>query len=442
MPGRAYHAHVATDFPQEPPADPPEPSGLVLTPFRGVRYAPEKVSDLAAVTAPPYDLIDGDAAQRLREMHRRNVVRLIRPDGAYDDRYGSARDTLRRWLSEGVLTTDAQPALYVYEQRSRAGTQRGLLGGVRLTRPENGIVLPHEDTTPGPIADRLRLLRATEANLEPVFLLYEGGGTASRLVDEVAERLRPACVAATEDEVTYRLWAVTEPAEHARVAEDLRSRTALIADGHHRYATYLRFQEERRAEGYGSGAWDFGLAFLVDASTHPPRLGAVHRVVPGLRPREALRWAERGLRAAWHGRDAAAAREVLAEAARQGPAFLLGGDGTYHLLTDPDPVLTERALPADHSPRWYLLSTAVLHHLLMPVLWGVQDDDRSAFIVHNDADAACRLAERSDGTAVLLPRLEASDVFAVAREGERVPRKSTSFGPKPRTGLVLRVLGD
>lgn len=438
---RAYHAGVVTDSARVAPVGACEPAGLELAPFRGVRYAPGTAPELAAVSAPPYDLVDEEDAQRLRMMHRNNVVRLIRPHGDVTDRYGSARETLRRWLAEGVLTPDADPALYVYEERSPAGVQRGLLGGLRLARPETGIVLPHEDTTPGPIADRLRLLRATEANLEPVFLLYEGGGAASRLVDAVADHQRPISVAATEQGSTYRLWAVTDAADHARVADDLRSRSALIADGHHRYATYLRFQAEQRAAGRGAGPWDYGLALLVDSSAHPPQLGAVHRVVPGLRPQDALQRAQPGFRTAWLGSDGTAARGALAQAARAGPAFLISGHGQYHLLTDPDPGLVERALPDGHSFRWQQLSTAVLHHLLMPVLWQVEDDENSVHTVHNDAEAACRLAEQCDGTAVVLPSLETPDVLAVARNGERVPRKSTSFGPKPRTGLVLRVWG-
>lgn len=420
----------------------PEPPGLEMAPFHGVRYAPGEAPDLAAVTAPPYDLIDEPEAQRLRTRHRHNVVRLIRPRGDASRRYDSAGETLRRWLSEGILTTDEEPALYVYEKGSRAGVQRGLLGGVRLARPETGIILPHEDTTPGPIADRLHLLHATAANLEPVFLLYQGGGAASRLVDDVAEHRVPVCVATTEHGESYRLWAVTGAADQARVAEDLRSRTALIADGHHRYATYLRFQAEQRAAGHGAGPWDYGLALLVDSTAHPPQLGAVHRVVVELTPQEALERAKPGFRSAWLGNDGAAAKGALVAAARRGPAFLLSGDGQYYLLTDPDPRLASQALPDGHSSRWRQLSTAVLHHLLMPVLWHIEDDERRVHAVHNDADAACRIAEQGNGTAVLLPPLEAADVLAVAQDGERVPRKSTSFGPKPRTGLVLRVFGS
>lgn len=438
MPGvtRRLARELATDVAQ--------PTGLELTAFRGTRYAPDRVPDPAVVTAPPYDLLDDEEARRLRSTDPHNVVRLIRPqpDEAPEedgDPYESARVTLRTWLSEGVLATDTDPALYVYEHHSPAGRWRGLLGCVRLARPETNVILPHEHTTSGPVADRLQLTRATEANLEPLLLLHEGGGSAIALVEATTQHRSPVCVARTEGGVTHRLWRTADPPEQAKAADDLRGRTALIADGHHRYEAYLRFQAEQHAAGRGPGPWDYGLALLMDSSAYPPRLGAVHRVLPELAPREALRGARRAFRVTPLGDDRARAVPALTDAARHGPAFLLGGDGNYHLLTEPDPELLDRALPPESSPRWRRLSTSVLHHLLIPVLQG-SDDERSVRTVHDDTAAATRLAERSGGTALLLHPLDVGDVFAVARGGERVPRKSTSFGPKPRTGLVLRRL--
>jgi uncharacterized protein (DUF1015 family) len=123
----------------------------------------------------------------------------------------------------------------------------------------------------------------------------------------------------------------------------------------------------------------------------------------------------------------------------QEPAFLLAGaGGGSHLLTNPDPVQLALAMPADHSDRWNSLNTSVLTEFVLPKVWGMHDDEQTVRIVHHDVEAAVRLAVRAGGTAVILKPLAADDVRAVAAGGERVPRKSTSFGPKPRTGLVLR----
>lgn len=400
-----------------------ERAGLVLRPFRGVRFA---VDDLAAVTSPPYDLVSPDAARDLLGRHPNNVVRLILPGASH---YGEARDALLEWLESGVLVVDDLPGLYVYEQSGVGFLQRGLIGAVGVGSES---VLPHEDVMPGLVADRLALMRATEANLEPIFLLYEGGGTASRLVDDVASQRFPLLDIRTRDGVHHRLWAVTDPVEIAAVNADLRDRQALIADGHHRYATY----EALRRDHPGPGPWDYGLAFLVDSTAYPPDLKPIHRVIPGLPLEDAVARAK----GAGQVHEFTSLEEALAGlATASGPAFVLAaGEGHAHLLTDPDPLQVGHAMPAERSPGWKALDTSILTMFLLPKVWGIDDSEQAVRVVHHDALAAVRLAGEVGGTAVVLNPLSIEEVLAVAARGERVPRKSTSFEPKPRTGLVMR----
>jgi uncharacterized protein (DUF1015 family) len=404
--------------------------GLTLKPFRAVRYAPSRVSSLAAVTSPPYDLIDEDALSRFMADEPHNIVRLILPQQDYRE----AAETLRSWLASGVLTVEEEPALYVYEEAGEGILQRGLIGALGVHAPSSRVILPHEDVYPGPIRDRLALMSATEANLEPIFLLYEGGGAsaASRLVDEVASSVTPLLETSTGDDVRHRLWAVRDPAVIEAVATDLRERQALIADGHHRYATYQALRDRYD----GPGPWDEGLALLVDSSAYPPRLGAIHRVIADLSVPDAVRRAEAAFRTEPVGQDLPVAMDRLA--AEEGTAFLLGGEGELFLLTDPDPAQVAKAMPEDASDRWCGLDTAVLHRLLIPHLWGITEDESNVRIVHHDAARTLEKAHRRNGTAVILNPMKVPDVLAVAAGGEKVPRKSTSFGPKPRTGLVLR----
>ncbi|SEH00573.1 Protein of unknown function [Nonomuraea solani] len=184
-----------------------------------------------------------------------------------------------------------------------------------------------------------------------------------------------------------------------------------------------------------AGPWDFGLALLVDSTAYPPDLKAIHRVIPGLPLAEAVA----RVQGSWHVYDfddLAQGLAALEEAPE--PALLLAGADGSHLLTDPDPVQLGRAMPPDRSDRWNSLNTSVLTEFVLPVLWGMRDNEQAVRIVHHDTDAAVQLAVRTGGTAVILKPLAIEDVLAVAAGGERVPRKSTSFGPKPRTGLVLR----
>lgn len=415
------------------------PDGLILQPFRGLRYDPS--IDLSSVTSPPYDVIDAAGVVALEEQSDLNVVRLILPRDRVGegDRYAAAAQTLAAWRSGGTLRPDPSPSLYVYEQSSATHTQRGLLGAVALTPPEDGIVLPHENTMSGTVSDRLALYTAVGADLEPIFLLYAGGGAASDAVAGAAGR-QPLVDTTLPDGLRHRLWAITDPVELAAIAADLHPRTAVIADGHHRYATYLQRQAAAWGAGQGPGPWDVGLTFLVDSTAFGPEVHPIHRVIPDLEPYELARRADGAMTVhELDGDDLSDALAALEQAGAAGPAFLLvsGDGGTIRLLTDPSADRLEAALPAERSPAWRALDVSVLHHFLVADVWNLVDDVDTVRYEH-DVDAAIHAAAASGGTAVLLNPTPVDAVTTVAAGGERMPRKSTLFTPKPRTGLVLR----
>jgi uncharacterized protein (DUF1015 family) len=423
----------------------PRPSGLVLSPLHALRYDTMTAGDLSVLTSPPYDVIDADGVAALEAASEHNVVRLILPRdsaGASGDRYARAAATLESWRATGVLRPDEQPALYVYEQAAPGGhVQRGLVGALGLSPAEDGVVLPHENTIARAVGDRLSLYTAVGADLEPIFLVYDGGGAAAQAVAAAGAADGPELVvdAVLADGLRHRVWAVTDPDVLAEIAADLLPRRALIADGHHRYATYLARQAGRHAAGDGPGPWDHGLCFLVDATAFGPEVHPIHRVVPGVPPSDLAAKAASGMavRRLDGGVDAGLA--ALAEAGRSGPAFLLasGDGGELHLLTEPDARLLQTAVPAQRSAAWAGLDVSVLHALVVARLWGLPDDVDHVGYEH-DVTAALSTAERTGGTAVLLNPTPVDAVAAVAAAGERMPRKSTLFTPKPATGLLIR----
>ncbi|WAP55251.1 DUF1015 domain-containing protein [Streptomyces sp. S465] len=453
----------------------PGGQGLQLTPFRGLRYVAERVGSLAAVTSPPYDVVvRPDGLRRLEAEDPYNIVRLILPQaGTPAARHRQAAETLRRWQADGVLAPDPEPALYVYEQRDGRTLQRGLIGALRLSPREEGIVLPHEEVMPHVVEDRADLMRATAAHLEPLLLAYrghengpsgngpngpaengsagngttrngttgngpaeKGTGGAARVIERAIRRA-PLLSTTTEDGVDHHLWRVTDPADLVEVAADLRHHQALIADGHHRWATYLRLREERREPG----PWDFGLVLLVDTARYPLRVRAIHRLLRRLPPAEALAAARRAFRVREIDGPMPRALERLAEAAAATPpnAFLLAGDGRFHLLDRPDPQVLARTVPEGRPEAWRTLDATVLHHVLLDHLWHVPDTPEHIGYLHDPA-AAVEQAERLGGTAVLMHPVSEDVVHELARQGIAMPHKSTSFGPKPATGLVLRSL--
>jgi uncharacterized protein (DUF1015 family) len=427
-------------------------AGLVLAPFRGVRYAENRVTGLAEVTSPPYDVIAADNESQLMAADPHNVVRLILPRhqaGQPGSPYEDAAAELTSWLDHGILEPDPGPALYVYEQAAAGHgvLQRGLIGALQLAPYSARIVQPHEDVAPGPVTGRRQLMEATNANLEPIFLLYQGGnGAAIVLVDSIAGSRDPLAEASTRDGLRHRIWAVTDPAELSSIAADLAPRTALIADGHHRYAAYLQLQDRRRRAGAGAGPWDCGLALLVDSTAYPPQVGAIHRVITGLVPEAAARLAAGAFTVRelpGGSADVPAALAALAASCERDPvAFLLAGHGRVYLLTDPDRGQLSTAVPDYPAELWQRVPAAVLEGLLFARIWAIQDDARSVRAIHDAAEAIRAADAEPPGTAVICGPMSATQVYEVASLGRKVPRKSTSFGPKPRTGLVLRLFAE
>jgi uncharacterized protein (DUF1015 family) len=415
----------------------PRPDGLVLAPFRALRYDAAHV-DVGAVVAPPYDVIDDAERDALEARDPHNVVRLTLPRGG-DERYATAAATLAAWRLDGSLAADATAAVYVYEQQAAGHVQRGLVGALGLSPAEDGIVLPHENTMSGTVADRLALTAATEADLEMIMLVYDGDGLASQVV-ATADREPPIADVSDPGGVRHRVWAITDPATLSEVAADLHDRRAVIADGHHRYATFLAYQAQRHADGAGTGPWDLGLAFLVDGSAFGPQVHAIHRAVPSLSAAEAVERARSGFTVtALPGVDDAS--DALATAGKQGTAFVISDGEQAWLLTDPDRQAVEAALPADRSAAWRALDVAVAHGYLISELWGL-DDNEQVVEFHHDVDSALNSARSTGGVALLLNPTPVADVAAVAAEGDRMPRKSTLFVPKPATGLLMRAFAD
>ena len=152
----------------------------VVRAFRGVRYDTSRV-DLARVIVPPYDVITARGREQLYDRDPHNAVRFeltrnVKDEASTD--YAEVADTLAAWLASGVLKQDDAPALYALRQRFTAPdggvlVREGFYAELGLASYGERVVLPHERTLAGPKADRLKMLRATRANLSSVFVLYE-----------------------------------------------------------------------------------------------------------------------------------------------------------------------------------------------------------------------------------------------------------------------------
>ena len=418
---------------------PPQATGLSLHPFRATRYATD---DLAAVTSPPYDVVEPAGFADL-EMHPHNVVRLILPrEGGDCDRYQQAARVWDEWLASGVLATDADDALWVYEQSGPGGDLVGIVGTIPIDQPR--AVLPHEDVMPGPVVDRAELMAAVGANLEPILLVHDPnpGETTSEvsattaIVDSTRERDFDVCMVGQGD-VVHRLWRISDRATIQTINDDLAERSVLIADGHHRFAAY-RLIHQRAASTPDSASTTRGLALIVDGRQHPLTLGAIHRSLPNVSLDQAVKaldaldghvdihWLPNDKAIGPDGAPAVGTQPVPAQSIR-----LTDGQRSVDVVI-PEPNTLVPA--ADRSILWRTLPTALLHEYLIPQVWDVDD----AQVWYHHDTRGVQAATEKGRLGVLLPPLELPTVIELARRGELLPRKSTSFGPKPRTGLLMR----
>ena len=409
--------------------------GLSLAPFRGLRPQVDE-ERLGRLLSPPYDVIDADLRARLLDLDADNVVAAVLPEPSPAG-YANAARTLERWVAEGLYAVDREAGLYVYEMTDGAGhATRGLLGAVELRDAEDGVILPHENTMAGPVADRLEVMTATGADLEPIYLVYDGGGPASALVHDIG-RTDPVADARTPDGIRHRLWRITDADAIDTVRADLATRRALIADGHHRYATYQE-RQRRRGASDGAGPWDRGLALVVDSSDYGPRVHAIHRVVRGLAlPDAVARLAETA-----HATETDVERaEALAQLPAAGFAVVLTDGNRSYVLADRTGRLDEAAHRPGEPPALAELDVSIVHRGLVESTWRLTDDVETVGYAHDVATAVAD-ARASGGFAILLRATPVAAVAAVAAAGARMPRKSTLFTPKPASGLVMRRLAD
>ena len=431
-----------------------------IRPFRALRYAADAIPDIAAVVAPPYDVIGPDEHARLLARHPANVVRLdlpsTEPGDEPDERYRRAARNLAAWRSDGTLHKDPRSAVYVYEQTYRVPdtdverTQRGFFGRLRLEAfgPDAG-VLRHERTLEGPREDRYRLLRATGVNTSPVVALYDDpSGTSSAVLATLAAG-EPVADVRDDDGVRHRLWVVEADGPFAdRVAaltDAAGSGPVTIADGHHRYETALRYRDERRMSRSceEDPAFDYLLALLLESTAEPLTILPTHRVVRGLGA-DGVETLRAGLADLFEVRTASRS-ELLREfegALGEGGAGRFGfwtRDGGSMLIARRAAFATDASTvpPPVASLDAWLLGQALERAAGLDAA-AVEGADRIGY-TKSAAEALGLVDAATDGAdaAFLLDPTPVEAVEAVARSGAVMPQKSTYFYPKALTGLVI-----
>jgi uncharacterized protein (DUF1015 family) len=425
-----------------------------IRPFAAYRYARELGLDPSNLIAPPYDVIDEAMFRSLTDRSDYNISRVdvphlppktVGPDASY----AAASDTLRRWISEGIIEQDRRPALYPYEQsyhaHNRVIHRRGFFALVRLSPFGMGDVVPHERTYKGPIEDRLKLMHATGMQLSPVFGLYSD--MENRIAPLLFKTLGQPELTATLDAVKNDLWSMPTASIEAQVMDAFKGKPIYIADGHHRYTTALQYQFdcERAAGGelppdHPANYCLFCLVSMQDAGL---QILPTHRILAGL-PDFSLLGFVKAIEQHFIVRELKhAPDEALLQRIPQHGFGLYDGVSKqlYSLMSKGTDPLEQTH--TEYSPAWRRLDVSVLQHylieqVLQPHFNGGNDIARS---YSPDVGNAVALTDGSTNRLSLLLRPTPLGALAeLGKTGEVMPQKSTYFFPKLATGLIMAPL--
>ena len=416
-----------------------------VRPLRALHYDLARTGELELVAAPPYDVIDDTdrAALLARSPHNVVEIDLPRSDG---DPYDHAARTLAAWKSEGIVVRDDAPSIWALQQEyqgpdGRSYRRNGFLARVRVEDYGPGRIRPHERTHPGPKEDRLRLTRATRANLSPIFSLYDDPGNDAWSALEPHVQGTPWGEMTDADGTAHRVWSVSDEQAIAAVTDTLAKTELLIADGHHRYETARVYAEEMG----GNGGHRYVLMCLVALQDPGLTVFPTHRLLTGLDAgrREQLYAA---LRRDWHFDPVA--QDALEPTPEDGVlriGFLDAEDSQPAMLTLKDPAIVDAVL-ADKPEAYRQLDTAVLEALVLKGALGMTEDDISHFrglrYARSSDEARELVRTREADAAFFMGATPVSRVRAVAAAGETMPPKSTFFYPKVLTGLVFNPLDE
>jgi uncharacterized protein (DUF1015 family) len=437
----------------------------IIAPFRGLHYNPAKVPDLTDVVTPPYDVIRPEEREAFAARNPYNMVHLILPqslpgDDRLQNHYTRAGALFRQWERDEVLVRDQTPAFYYWEtdfqHDGRTYTRTGLAALVRLEPLRGGGIRPHEQTFSAVKADRLELLKASQANFSPIFSIFPDPD--NQIVSLLKKGLPETPLMAFKDSMGYiqRLYQVSNPATIQAVHQTVRKMDLFIADGHHRYETSLNYQKlmkQRYPKASPEAPFNYTLMYLSNMFDQDLVILMAHRLLGGPRLKNLEEaWIMGRLKEYFEIVSLPAAHEfgeayeeflqqTLAEVPAGESAFVVLGFGRKAWRLIMRPGVRQSVLARQMHPALAQLDVAVLNYLIFEKVLGLdanaQDDQETCKYTSKIEEAVAAVTKGEARLAFLLNPTRIEQVQEVASAGLIMPRKSTYFYPKVMSGLIL-----
>lgn len=425
----------------------------VIKPFRGMRYDTSNAGEISKLCCPLYDIISEKQRIDYINENEYNIIRLELPkDG--DNPYQSASDTLNMWREKGILIHEDKPAIYIYEEEFNAYSERksikGIIARVKLEEFSKGIILPHEFTLSKAKEDRFNLMKATNCNFSQIYALYmEEKHLTLKTIDECSQ-CTPELEFTDSDDITHRLWIVTDEEIINKLIDDFAYRRLYIADGHHRYETALNYRNYCRENGLSKegDAQDYQMIYLVDMDHPGLVVFPTHRLVrdlPDFDKNKMLELCEKYFEITAFDGTENMESELAKHYDNGKKAFgFYCGNGEWYLLVLKDIGVMSQFLPnlCTASQR---LDVSVLHTLILENIFGIDKKNMANQVnltYTKFFDEAVSLVDNGEfQCSFVLNPTRVSEIRDVAAAGEKMPQKSTYFYPKMITGMVMNDLG-
>jgi uncharacterized protein (DUF1015 family) len=427
-----------------------------ITPFKGIIYNQEKIKKLDDVMSPPYDIISEQMQNELYNKNEYNFVKLILGkilprDTETNNRYTRAKTLFDVWQHQGILIPSQTPAIFPYKIDYVVNKEKKQMNGFFVLLkldPEYKTVKAHEKTLAKPKADRLNLMRACSANLEPIQLMYmDQNDTIRKTMDAAINK--PLFGVKGYDGFTHQLWRLDNPKTIQNILDILEKKILFIADGHHRYQTSINYAAEQQQTGNKDPDASFNYIMVVLCNMFDPGLSILptHRFItlPNVDVDVLVKKLEQYFTVEKKSMIAAQkdyqqiGKKIMNEIKTDNQhKFALYSKNTYYILTLKDEKVMD-TYAGDHSKTWRTLDVSILHKLILENFLGITDSNLEDHVKYTRVDAEA-IQQVDNGTydfSFLINATKIDQLKAIADATEHMPQKSTYFLPKMLSGLVM-----
>ncbi len=412
--------------------------------FKGIRYNPEKLQNLADVICQPYDQISNKLEREYKNKSPYNYVRLVLTKYAEGhNRQKEYRDAKRyadNWITDEIFIKDDEDAIYPYWQEFTVGDKtylrKGFICIVRLEKLGKGNILPHEKTLSKPKADRLNLLHITKKDFEPIFLLYtDPKNYVNGLINKKCKE-KSLIDVKDDKKVTHKLWRIDDPNLINKIADFLKDSIFVIADGHHRYETAFNYSKELKNINKNHSA-NFKLITLVNIEDPGLAILPTHRLIKDLNDFNLITFLEKTEK---YFEIKKTDRDNITKDLTEQKSRVFGfySSQTAYILKLKSIDHMKKFLPK-HSDNYRNLDVAILHTLLIEEILGIKPENIEDHVRY-ERSVNKTLRKVDSGRfqfCFFMNPTRSEQVKEIAQNKERMPQKSTDFYPKLISGLVF-----